>query len=809
MSERGHWWQRSIGGRIIVLFLGLLLAVQVASFLALRASLAEHAQRVLPAKLRAGERLLQDLLDRRAQTLINGARLLAADYGFREAVSSNDAETIVSVLANHGARIGATEVALLSIDFKLRASTANQTREFVPVIERLAAQSAASGQASVITLRAGRPYQAVLVPIRAPLVVGWVLMDFPIDAQLATDMQRLSALDLTLISRASSSDAWSVNLSTLDNVSAANLAGHAWRDSNGDDATMSSVTTQGEELGVRAKLLSLGREADADAGVRALLSLSVDEAVRLPRDLQLALIAITLLGIVVFAVGSVFTARRVTTPLRGLADAAERLGHGDYATPMRGMQRHDEIGELSQSFERMRNNIAENQAQVLKLAYWDALTGLPNRAQFCEALNRAIVAAPPGGSVAILMLDLNRFKHVNDVLGYRIGDLLLVQVAERLARQVVREGDLVARLSGDEFGVLLRSGDAELALAVARRIEQSFHLPLVLEEHRVDMGAGIGIACWPQHADAGDALLNRAEVAMYAAKGRSNGTLVYDPSVDVASAETLTLIGELRRAVDGDELRLYLQPKLSLETSQLVGAEALVRWQHPQRGMVPPGDFIPFAEQTGFIRALTLWVFEAAVRHSRTLSEEGLELVLSVNLSTHDLLDQDLPQKFEAVLTRRRVSARAFCLEITESAMMDDPQRALATLDRLSAMGFKLSIDDFGTGYSSLAYLKRLPVDELKIDQSFVLNMQADADDATIVRSTIDLAHNLGIAVVAEGVETLQIWNMLRELDCDQAQGFYMGRPMPIAEFLLWSATWSAGRKPQDQGQDQDSAVLH
>ncbi|MEO8524500.1 MAG: EAL domain-containing protein [Caldimonas sp.] len=806
MNGRGHWWQRSIGGRIILLFLGLLLAVQLASFVALRASLSDHAHRVLPGKLEAGERLLSNLLDRRAQTLINGARLLAADYGFRDAVSSNDGETIVSVLANHGARIGATEVALLTTDFKLRATTASQARDLTPLAERLATQSAVSGQASVITLRAGRPYQAVLVPIKAPLVVGWVLMDFPIDAQLAADMQRLSALDLTLVSRPSSNEPWSVNLTSLGAKSAASLANQSWPDGT-EVAEMTSVAAQGEELGVRVKTLSLGREADVGAGVRALLSLSVDDAVRLPRDLQLALIGITLMGIVVFAFGSVFTARRVTTPLRGLADAAERLGRGDYATPMPmlGMQRHDEIGELSQSFERMRNNIAENQAQILKLAYWDSLTGLPNRARFREAVNQAIAEAPPGGSVAIIMLDLNRFKHVNDVLGYRIGDLLLVQVAERLNRQLVRDGDLVARLSGDEFGVLLRAGDAELARSVAKRIEQAFHTPLALEEHRVDMGAGIGIACWPEHAENGDALLNRAEVAMYAAKSRGNGTLMYDPSVDVASAQTLTLIGELRQAVDRDELRLYLQPKLALDTGQLVGAEALVRWQHPLRGLVPPAEFIPFAEQTGFIRVLTMWVFEAAARHSHALSDEGIDLVLSVNLSTLDLLDQDLPQKFEAVLTRRRVPARAFCLEITESAMMDDPQRALATLDRLSAMGFKLSIDDFGTGYSSLAYLKRLPVDELKIDQSFVRNMQTDADDAVIVRSTIDLAHNLGIVVVAEGVENMQVWKMLRDLQCDLAQGFYMGRPMPVAAFMQWSTTWSAGRRPLGT----DSAVLH
>jgi len=392
--------------------------------------------------------------------------------------------------------------------------------------------------------------------------------------------------------------------------------------------------------------------------------------------------------------------------------------------------------------------------------------------------------------VSVIMLDLDRFKHVNDVLGYRFGDLLLKRVAERLSQHAVRGADLVARLGGDEFAVLLRAGDVDVARAVAQRIEHTFDTPLVLEEHTVDMGAGIGLACWPQHASDADVLLSRAEVAMYSAKRRTRGPLVYDPAIDLSSAQTLSLLGELRQAVVEGQLRLYLQPKLALDSGDVVGAETLVRWEHPQRGLVPPMQFIPFAEQTGFIRTITLWVFEEAARHWCMLQADGMKITLSVNLSTRDLLDPDLPLKFDALLIKHRVPAEAFCLEITESAIMDDPQRAQTTLDRLSALGFKLSIDDFGTGYSSLAYLKRLPVDELKIDKSFVLGMESDADDAQIVRSTVDLAHNLGLSVVAEGVENAAVWDLLRQLNCDQAQGFHMGRPMPAADFAQWSTVW-------------------
>ena len=804
MNTRLRIWRRSIGARIIFLFLGLLLVVQLASYAALRARFAEHAHRVLPTRLLEGERLLQNLLDRRAQAVTDGAQLLAADYGFREALTSGDADTIVSVLANHGARIGATEAALLATDFKLRSTTAPHPADLAAVAARLAGSAAEGGRASTIALLGGRPYQVVLVPVKAPLLVDWVLMAFPLDAQLVSDMRNLSGLDLTVLTRTKGAEPWTVALTSLDGAHGANLARGNW-DGATSEPGMSTAFALGEELGLRAIALGGGgRGAAGGAEVLALVSLSVDDAVRLPADLQIALIAINLVGLVVFALGSVVTARRVTTPLRGLVAAAERLGAGDYATPMHGLARADEVGDLSQSFERMRISVAENQAQILRLAYWDSLTGLPNRARFRDTVNDAIAHAGRQRTVALLLLDLNRFKHVNDVLGYRVGDLVLVAVGERLSHAVAREGDVVARLSGDEFAHPAAGRRRRAALSVARSIEQALDAPLTLEEHHIDVGAGIGIACWPVHADGGDALLVRTEMGMYAGTRRSNGPMVYDPSIDVTSAQTLTLMTDLRHAVDRGELRLYLQPKLALDDRRVCGAEALVRWQHPQRGLVPPMEFIPFAEQTGFIRVLTQWIFEEAARHWQALAEDGFELLLSVNLSTRDLLDVELPQKFAALLAKHRVPAEAFCLEITESAIMDDPQRALATLDKLSELGFKLSIDDFGTGYSSLAYLKRLPVDELKIDQSFVRHMQAGTDDAMIVRSTIDLAHNLGITVVAEGVENIEVWDMLRELKCDQAQGFFMGRPMPVTDFVAWTVAWGVHPTPVDA-----DAALH
>ena len=816
MNRLRRLLDRSIRTRIVALFLGLLLVVQLAGFTAIQASLSKQAHRELPSRLEVGDRVLQSLLAQRAQKLAEGSRLLAADYGFRDALSSNDTETLVSVLENHGKRIGATHAALFGTDLTLRATTGDRGENLAPLAERLSGTAAKPGSASdapagEIALLSDNPYQFVMVPIKAPVVVGWVLMGFPIDERLVSDMQALAALQVTLLSRATPDEPWRVKLTSLDAAQAGSLARQPWGAS--PSPGMVSVDVEGEEFGVHRRWLTANDASGA--GLVALTSLSVDAATRIPRDLQLALLAITLVSCAVFAVGSAFTAHRVTTPLQRLTVAADRLGAGDYTTPMDDPKTDDEIGHLSQAFERMRVNVSAQKEQILKLAYWDTLTGLPNRAQFRDAVREAVAAAertaaadraagPP--SVAVLMLDLDRFKHVNDVLGYRFGDLLLMRVAERLSQHSVRDGDLVARLGGDEFAILLRDGDAELVNSVAQRITAAFDAPLTLEEHTVDMGAGIGMACWPQHAADADSLLSRAEVAMYAAKHRRAGALMYDPTVDASSAQTLSLLTEMRQAVSENQLRLYLQPKLSLNTGLVVGAEALVRWQHPTRGLVPPVQFIPFAEQTGFIRTLTMWIFEEAARHWRLLHSEGLLITLSVNLSTRDLLDQDLPQKFDALLVKHQVPAEAFCLEITESAIMDDPQRAQATLDRLSALGFKLSIDDFGTGYSSLAYLKRLPVDELKIDQSFVKSMESDPDDTKIVRSTIDLAHNLGLTVVAEGVENAHVWDMLRDLNCDQAQGYHMGRPMPADTFSNWSVGWLAKRSPAAAGA---GAMLH
>ncbi|MBH2016070.1 MAG: EAL domain-containing protein [Burkholderiales bacterium] len=597
------------------------------------------------------------------------------------------------------------------------------------------------------------------------------------------DTRDLIGPDVIVLTRRAD-EAWRLHSSTLEPPVARQVA-LSWPDDTGG-APVNLGT--GEHLG---RQLTLSVPGDPVA-VRAIVLESLDEARAPYQHMKHTLLVLSALGIAAFGLVGLLTARRLTGPLRRLSSSAQRLGQGDYGTEVPS-DYHGEIGEIAQSFETMRQAIRDREGQILRLASRDTLTDLPNRERFRLELRHVLEhRSAPSRPSAVLMLDMDRFKHVNDLLGQRFGDRLLRAVADRLRVHVRSHPNaMLARLGGDEFGILLPGLDAEATRPLAQRILADFERPIQMDGHTVDLSAGIGIASHPEHASDVDALLSRAEVAMFAAKQQQSGAMVYQPGLDANSQASLTLLGELRQAVDQGQLRLFLQPKVNLKSGAVVGAEALVRWDHPVRGVVPPHGFVPFAEQTGFVRLLTGWMLEEVTRTARTLVDQGLALKLSVNLSTRDLMDQELPERFAALIAQHGVAPDQLVLEITESAIMDDPQRAVLTLNRLHDMGLRLSVDDFGTGYSSLAYLKSLPVDELKIDRSFVKSMESDEQDAKIVSSTVELAHSLGLSVVAEGVENAATWHHLAHLGCDEAQGHLIARPMPAAQFADWVRQWT------------------
>ena len=419
-------------------------------------------------------------------------------------------------------------------------------------------------------------------------------------------------------------------------------------------------------------------------------------------------------------------------------------------------------------------------------ALHDALTGLPNRTLFHDRLKVAMrVTDREHKPFSILMMDLDRFKEINDTLGHHIGDLVLEEVATRL-RRVLRATDTVSRFGGDEFVMLLPGANVDQALHVIAKIRAAFETGFVADGHALNIEASIGVTTYPEHGSDAHVLIRRADVAMYVAKTNGLGFAVYDIKVDSHNPNRLSLIGELRRAIERRELILHYQPKINLKTGAVCGAEALVRWQHPDKGMIPPMEFIPLAESCGLIHPLTEVVLDAALRNHYQWRLSGIELTTGINLSVRNLQDLDFPDRIAASLKAWQTQPHWLELEITESVIMNDPARALKILTQLDEMGVRLTIDDFGTGYSSLAYLKRLPVDEVKIDRSFVTDMLHDESNSVIVKSTIDLGHNLGMKVVAEGVENLECLNLLKTLGCDAAQGYYISRPLAADIFVQW-----------------------
>ncbi len=430
--------------------------------------------------------------------------------------------------------------------------------------------------------------------------------------------------------------------------------------------------------------------------------------------------------------------------------------------------------------------IKEQTAALEHLAMHDTLTDLPNRALFQDRLQQAIyIGQREKTSLALLMIDLDRFKEINDTLGHYIGDLVLKEVGKRLPK-VLRKADTFARLGGDEFAVLLPSTNNKEAKQTAQRLLKALEEPFLIEEYNLYVGASAGIAFFPKHGMDASTLLQRADVAMYVAKNAKSGLSVYNPDYDRHSIQHLVLIGDLKHAIENDELLLYYQPKINYKTGCISGVEALVRWYHPEHGFILPDKFIPLAEYTGLIKPITLWVINTGLRQYIEWRNKGIDVSMSINLSALNLLDSQFPKEVETVIKKLGVEPDCLQFEITESAVMVDPEQAMKIVKQLDTFGFRFSIDDFGTGYSSLAYIKKLPVEEIKIDKSFVMNVTTNESDAIIVLSTIDLAHNLGLGVIAEGVDSQEVWKMLNGLGCDGAQGYYICIPLPAAEFIHW-----------------------
>jgi diguanylate cyclase (GGDEF)-like protein/PAS domain S-box-containing protein len=447
-------------------------------------------------------------------------------------------------------------------------------------------------------------------------------------------------------------------------------------------------------------------------------------------------------------------------------------------------------GELTHWVAFLRD-VTDRRNEVLALrhqAMHDGLTDLPNRMMLFDRLADALEAARSDGRlIALLLMDLDRFKEVNDTFGHHFGDVLLKQVAFRLRNQLHID-DTVARLGGDEFAIVLTSAlDANAVAMTARRILNSLQQPFVVEGQVLEVGASIGIALYPQHGSDARTLMRRADVAMYATKQSNAGFTFHERDEQESRVpDQLSLVVEMRTALERNEFELYYQPKRHLRSGLITRVEVLIRWNHPKRGLLMPVSFVPIAERTGLIKPMTDWILDKALRQCREWQDEGAPIHVAVNVSAKSLLEETLPSKVQAVLDKWNIDPRFLKIEITESSIMADPAHALAIMSMLQSMGVRLSVDDFGTGYSSLTHLRELPIDEIKIDKAFVMGMLTSDADAAIVRTVIDLAHNLGKQVCAEGVENAETMQRLEEMGCDLAQGYFISRAIPAAALMAW-----------------------
>jgi diguanylate cyclase (GGDEF)-like protein len=792
--------------RVILFFVAMLIVVEVCSFALVNASNSRNATVKIERELEVGQRVFGRLVRQNAQVLSQSARVLASDFAFREAVATGDPATISSALLNHGQRIGAHAMLYVSLDGQVMADTLEgdplpRKFEYPGLLER----ATITGAAASIEILARQGFQLVAIPMRAPVQIGWVVLGFPVDSALAVDLRQLTSLEVSFFAEGPQADAksWYSLASTLDEPDQKELqrqlpllaipyATHII-DIHGTEhqARLIALTTTG------------GRR------VVAVLHRSLSAALASYDRVRKTLIGLAILSILVSIAGSVWIASNITRPLSTLAQSAAQMEAGNYTGEV-DVHRADEIGSLAYSLNHMREGIAERERRILTLAYQDQLTGLANRAKFSELLSAAIAAARPGTeTISIFVMDLDRFKYVNDTLGHGVGDHVLRQVGQRLS-SVVPPTACVARLGGDEFAVLLTGTAAGRVVDCAKGIVAALESPVLYEGQPLDVGTSVGIALFPQHGRDAQTLVRNADVAMYVAKRNKSGLAIYNAYYDTTQQEHLSLLGELRRAVEQNELLLMYQPKVSLHSSNVSAVEALIRWRHPHKGLIHPAHFIPFAEHTGYIKVLTHWVLSEVIRQCGQWLTDGIQLQISANISARDLMNRDLPDQIAALLGEHCVPAGLVCLEITESGFMEDPAHAQKVLDRLSGMGLRLAIDDYGVGYSSLSYIMKLPVQELKIDRSFIAGMVSNPDLSTIVRSTIELGHNLGMKVVAEGVEDGDGWDLLEALGCDDAQGYFMSPPLDPAALVVWlrehdgvdrrDTAWSAGAAQRIQG---------
>ncbi|WP_198043764.1 putative bifunctional diguanylate cyclase/phosphodiesterase [Ketobacter nezhaii] len=770
---------KPLRARILKFVIGPLLAVTLAFGISVWVSTSHHARVQIESDLNVAESVLKQMLQSREQQLVSSAEVLTADFGFKQAAASADEATIKSALLNQGNRIGADLMALLSLQGDLIAS--NLDAEVVgfdtaDVVERTLNHG---GLTRHLYLN-GKLYQVILLPVKAPVAIAVAMIGFEINQALANELKALTLQDVSFVS---------VGVPSITTLPAESLAGVVSHAAKSGEPIALPILVRPQFASRYFPLNDGGRDP-----ITVYLSASVSDAFKNFDLLQLEIIAIAMVACLLALLGSAVMARNLAKPLSRLARTASDIAAGDYRKNVEIESGVTEILELSDAFNSMQIDLAEREARIVHQAHHDPLTNLINR-QYIITLLRDALDGAGNDNFAVICLNILDFRVVNDTFGHVVGDQCLQQIGQRLMNLPV-SNCLAARLGGDEFLVALNL-DCSLERA-AEYLLEALSQPYNIHSLEITLRFSMGAALAPKDSTQADELVQKASIALDMARREQLSMAIYEQQLEEEHLTRLRLLADLKTALaDNDgQLQMHYQPKIFSSTMQATRFEALIRWIHPQQGFVPPDLFIPFAEQAGLIGAVTDWVVEAVVIQIAQWHQQGFNAQVAINLSAKDLSRPHLLDHINRLLVQNQLPANSLSFEITESEIMRDPEEANQLLLKFRKNGFELAIDDFGTGYSSLSQLKHMPVTELKIDKSFVLQLANLENDKIIVQSTISLAHSFNLKVVAEGVEDEASLALLRSWGCDWIQGFFISKPLPAKEVLPWVNNYSQSIDP-------------
>jgi len=767
--------------KLFLWFGGLIAAIQCVTAIAVINITARDASERTRDQLDVGVAVFRaDMSDREAK-LLDWVHLLSRDFGFMEAVATHEEATISSVLSNHGARLHADLALLITLDGSIIDSQEGVLSSSVPhPVRALLDKADASRPAVGIVMLDSEPYQVVVMPVRAPLQIAWVCMGFLIDDSVAQSVKRKTYLEVSFVVEHADRNrqllASTLRPQERERVRAA-LA---------SSANPSFETTpfllEGTDLLTRASKVVASQPDVADLYV--LLQTSRADAFSGYRHLRASLLLVALLALAVSGAIAVLIARGITRPVQVLVEAAQRIASGDYLHPV-PLSGGDELGMLADSFNEMQARVATREAEIVFHSSHDRLTGLYSRTVVHELLEQALTRTSGSSELTAMIVRIDRFKEINDKLGHSMGDRVLQAVATALT-ETAGPNDSVVRLGGDEFLLILEETGEQTARQIASGLIESLSQSIVARDLHVALDLSVGLAVSPAHGSRSEVLLRRADIALFHARKGNSPISIYEPGQDEKHLRRLALMSDLASAIRTGEFGLRYQPKLDIRSGEVIQVEALLRWNSITFGGVAPDEFIPLAEECGHIHAITQWVLAAAIEQCAKWHARGLHIGISINLSALDLTRDSLVEFISQSLERHGLPTSALTLEVTETALVENLSQAVRVLRALRETGITISLDDFGTGHSSLAQLKRMPVDELKIDKAFVRHLKDDNEDECIVRATIDIGHSMGLRIVAEGVEDEPSLRLLEELECDVAQGYFISRPLAAEELESW-----------------------